>query len=218
MIFAAMQNEADHRALVIGIIILVVLFFFIGLIGMAIRAIMSIQTKRIETAMSDVTKTHVVKNTKEFRTLALKKSNRMLYKDSIIPFLIAIAGILAWAISNLITQRWGANIFSDFGELFFSFNWNADGVIISLFGLKLIGAFPPVASSPTFVLEHLGNYIAVALFITSWVYYFVVCQAFLSRLYALMHLGRTVFEKTLSDYKADNDDPTIPNKPLSPNE
>ncbi len=215
---ASIQNEADHRALIIAIIILVVLFFIIGLIGMGIRALMAIQAKRIETAMADVTKTHVVQTPDEFRKLAIKKSNRMLYRDTLVPFLLCFIGLLIWTIGNLIYHRWGANIFADFQDLFFSFDWEAEGVIVKVFGLSLVGQFPPVSHRPEFILDHLCNYFAVAFFLVSWVYYFVVCQAFLSRLYALFHLGRTVFEKSLTDYHADDGDTPIPQKPLPPSE
>ena len=215
---ASIQNEADHRALIIAIIILVVLFFIIGLIGMGIRALMAIQAKRIETAMADVTKTHVVQTPDEFRKLAIKKSNRMLYRDTLVPFLLCFIGLLIWTIGNLIYHRWGANIFADFQDLFFSFDWEAEGVIVKVFGLSLVGQFPPVSHRPEFILDHLCNYFAVAFFLVSWVYYFVVCQAFLSRLYALFHLGRTVFEKSLTDYHADDGDAPIPQKPLPPSE
>lgn len=215
---ASIQNEADHRALIIAIVILVVLFFIIGLIGMGIRALMGIQTKRIETAMADVTKTHVIQTPAEFRKLAIKKSNRMLYRDTLIPFLLSFIGLLIWTIGNLVYHRWSANIFVDFQDLFFSFDWGAEGVIVKVFGLPLIGQFPPVSHHPEFILDHLCNYIAVAFFLVSWVYYFVVCQAFLSRLYALLHLSRTVFEKNLTDYHADDEDTPIPQKPLPPSE
>ena len=215
---ASIQNEADHRALIIAIIILVVLFFIIGLIGMGIRALMAIQAKRIETAMADVTKTHVVQTPDEFRKLAIKKSNRMLYRDTLVPFLLCFIGLLIWTIGNLIYHRWGANIFADFQDLFFSFDWEAEGVIVKVFGLSLVGQIPPVSHRPEFILDHLCNYFAVAFFLVSWVYYFVVCQAFLSRLYALFHLGRTVFEKSLTDYHADDGDTPIPQKPLPPSE
>jgi len=97
--FASSMSETDRRALIILIVILVVLMLLLGLIGMGIRKVMEIQQRRVDTYMHDVTVTHVVDTPKKFKTLATKKSNRILFKSMLPAAGIALLSFFIWLFS-----------------------------------------------------------------------------------------------------------------------
>ena len=113
------MSENDKRALIALVIILVILFVLIGLLGMAVRKTMEYQGKRADTLMHDVTITKVVTTPLQFRVLGRKKNHRLLYRQSLWPFLVALTGLIIWIIASLATRNWTENIFADFGDLFF---------------------------------------------------------------------------------------------------
>ena len=142
----ASSNETDRRALIIGIVILLVLFLIIGLIGGALRFLFLRQSDRAEGMINNVVRAHVVNTPKELKRFGFRKNARALFRDTLWPFLIAFVGMLVWIIENIAVARWGDNIFADFADLFFWFDWGAEGVIVKFFGLPIIAAFPPVTT------------------------------------------------------------------------
>ena len=60
----ASSNETDRRALIIGIVILLVLFLSSGLIGGALRFLFLRQSDRAEGMINDVVRAHVVNTPK----------------------------------------------------------------------------------------------------------------------------------------------------------
>ena len=218
IIFAEILNSNERTILIIAIVIAVLLFILLALIGMAVRAVMRFQAKRADTFMHDATKAHVVQTPKQFRRLGFKKNNRALYRDSLIPFFALILLVIAWVIYCLATACWTENLFEEFGELFFTLDWGAEGVWVKVFGITLLGAFPPVTHTPEFHVEHLFAYISVGLLIVIAVYFFVICQAYLSRMVMIWSRSNTVFEKTLEGYNANEDIKVTPKTPLPPSE
>lgn len=210
-------NESDRKALIVLVVILLLLFFILGLIGMAIRATMFYQAKRADSFMHDVTVTHVVTSPKEFRVLGRKKNNRLFYRQSIIPFLIGLTGLLVWLIYSGIAGTWSENIFVSFSDLLFTWNWSDPNIYTDFFFLTIIKQWPALTNSPHFVLEHLAAYFEVPLFVTSMVYYLVVTQAYFARMIKIETRSRDVFTKSLDGYKANDVDPSkVP--PLPPND
>jgi hypothetical protein len=211
------MSENDKRALIALVIILVILFVLIGLLGMAVRKTMEYQGKRADTLMHDVTITKVVTTPLQFRVLGRKKNHRLLYRHSLWPFLVALTGLIIWIIASLAMRNWTENIFADFGDLFFLFNWNAEGVWTSVFGLTLLAKFPPLSQNPHIVPEHIASYFEVTFFLVAAGWYLVVVQAFISRAFMIQKRSRDVFSKSLKDYKA-NDVDTSKLPPLPPSD
>lgn len=213
-------SEADRRSLIIGLVILVILLLFVGLFGGLCHYIFERQADRAEGFIDNVVRAHVVNTPKELRKFGFKKNNRALFRDSLWPFLVALIALTTWIIENLATANWGTNIFEDFGDLFFGWDWNADGVIVSFFGLPLIATFPPVNHYPEFHLEHLCHYIECFLFIVAIAWYAYVCQGYIARHVRIDSLSRSIFKSSLKDYKAreDMDVHVTPDKPLPPGE
>lgn len=222
MIFASIQlNDNDRRALIILIVLLIVLMLVIGLLGMAIRKVMQIQAARMDTAMHDVTITHVVNNPKDFKKLALKKNFRILFRQSLWPLVLALLGLLTWVLGNAFTNLWSENIFDHFGDLFFK--WDFVGtpdnpVFVKVFGLSLLARWPDVSKSPEFIISHLPSYLACLFYIASWIWYGIACQGFIARLAMSYRRSRTVFSKSLEGYKASDDIKIDAEKPLPPTE
>lgn len=211
-------SEADRRSLIVGLIILVVLFLFVGLFGGLCRFIFLRQADRAEGFIDNVVRAHVVNTPRELKKFGFKKNNRALFRDSLWPFLVALVALLVWVIENLVSPRWGENIFQSFGELFFWFDWQAEGVIVSFFGLPLIAAFPPVSHTPEFHVEHLGHYIECFLFLVAIVWYAFACQAYIARFTRISSLSHSIFQSSLKDFKAQDDIHVTPESPLPPGE
>ncbi len=219
------MSDSDKRLLIILIIILFVLFLLLGFLGIAIHKTMVHQAEKVDTIMSDAARTHVVDSPKSFKSLAMRKSNRLLYKQTLIPFAISVVALLIWVFCSLGFNTWTENIFAHFSELFFHYEWNAsaeiyrdDPLIVKVFGISMLARFPAVTHKPTFVLEHLPAYIEVALFYVSWIWYAYLCQAWISRFVMIQHRARTIYSKSLKDFKAEEDikytqkDPTPPSQ------
>ena len=224
-VFLASMNEPDRRIWVIVAVIALVLFLLLGLLGMAIRAVMNLQAQKVDTIMSDTVKTHVVDSPKQFKKLAYKKSNRLLYKQSLIPLAISVTALLIWVFSCIAMESWKDNIFAEFQELFFGYEWNAEAevyaespLVVKVFGITLLARFPAVNHEPEFILSHLPAYIEVALFYVSWVWYAVVCQAWISRFIMIQHRSRTIYSKSLKDYKNEEDIHITQTTPPPPSE
>ena len=218
-------SDTDQKALILLLILLVIALLIVGLIGMAIRASMHYQAKRADTMMADVAKTHVVDTSRKFIRFGWKKNSRLFYRDSLKPFLVALVGLLVWTIFNLATGRWQDNIFEHFGELFFRFKWDNsqypadDPLFVKVFGMTLFARWPEIQEGyPTFNIEHLCSYISVACYIASWVWYALLSQAFLSRQWMIYRRARTVYQKSLEGYNANQDIPITPDKPLPPSD
>lgn len=218
-------SETDRKALIVLLILLVLLILIIGLIGMAVRATMKYQAKRADTMMHDVAKTHVIDNTKAFRRFGFKKNNRILYRDSLYPFLIAVIGILVWVFFNLATSRWGENPWEHFGELFFRFKTDNsqyppdDPLWVKVFGMTLLARWPEaVEGYPRFEVGHIASYIEVALWLIAILWYAFNCQAYIARTIRILRRSTTVYEKSLEGFNANADIDVTPEKPLPPSD
>ena len=217
------MNDTDRRLLIILIIILFLIFLLFGFLGIAIHKTMVHQANKVDTIMSDAARTHVVDSPKAFKNLGMRKSNRLLYKQTLIPFAISVVALLIWVFCCLGFGTWKENIFEQFGELFFHYEWDASAeiyreepLVVKVFGISMLARFPAVTHSPTFVLAHLPAYIEVALFIVSWTWYAYLCQAWISRFVMIQHRARTIYSKSLKDFKAEEDIKYTPKNPTPP--
>ena len=205
------MSDSDRRLLIILIIILFVLFLLLGFLGIAIHKTMVHQAEKVDTIMSDAARTHVVDSPKAFKSLAMRKSNRLLYKQTLIPFAISVVALLIWVFCSLGFDTWKDNIFAQFSELFFHYEWNAgaevyrdDPLIVKVFGVSMLARFPA--------------YIEVALFYVSWIWYAYLCQAWISRFVMIQHRAKTIYSKSLKDFKAEEDIKYAQKNPTPPSQ
>lgn len=214
-------SDTDKKALIILLIFLIIAFLIIGLIGMAIRAVMRYQAKRADSMMHDVTVTHVIDTPRKFRAFGFKKNNRALYRDSLIPFGIALLATIVLIIYNIATGAWGDNIFENCNDLFFAYDWVGTAenpVWVKVFGMSLLSRWPDQTHAPEFKLEHLCSYIVVFLYMVSALYYAYVCQAYISRAFMIQRRSNEVFHKTLEGYNATESVNIKPEKPTPPSD
>lgn len=203
MTFASITlSETDKRALIIFLILAVIVLLIVALIGFAVRKAITFQMKTLDTMMHDVTVTHVVENPKDFKRVGRIKNNRLLYKQSLIPFLIALVGLLIWIFTSLAKSNWGINPFEESRDLLFAYDMEEEGLFVTVFGIRLLSHWPNVAHTPEFVLEHLPSYLEAICFIVAAVYYLVICQAYFSRYIMILRRARSVYEKSLEGFNA----------------
>lgn len=225
-VFAGIQfSETDKKALIILLILLVIVILIIGLIGVAVRATMHYQAKRADSMMHDVAVTRVIDNPKSFRRFGLKKSNRALFRDSLLPFVVLAATILLWVIWNLFVERWGESVFSISDELFIHIKWDNsqypadDPLFVRVFGIYIFARWPEaVEGYPTFKVENLVAYIVAFMYVVVIIWYAVICQAYLARFFRIERLSRSIYEKSLEGFKAQQEINIVPDKPLPPSE
>lgn len=218
-------SETDRKALIVLLIVLVLLVLIIGLIGMAVNATMKHQSKRADTMMHDVAVTHVVNNTRAFRRFGFKKNNRALFRDSIKPFLVAMLGLVIWVIFNIATGQWSENVWGHFGELFFRFKLDNsqypadDPLWVKVFGLTLLARWPEgVPGYPRFEVAHIASYIEVSLWLVAILWYAYGCQAYIARMFRIIHLSNTVYEKSLEGFNANANIDVNPETPIPPSD
>ncbi len=225
-ILATIQfSETDKKALIILLIFLVIAILIIGLIGMAVRAVMHYQAKRADTMMHDVAITHVIDTPKSFRRFGFKKNNRALYRDSLWPFLVFVLVVLVWIIWNLFVNRWGESVFAMSDELFIHLKMDNslypkdDPLFVRVFGITVFARWPEtVEGYPTFNIENFVGYLVAFGYVVVIVWYAVICQAYLARFFRIQRLSRSIYEKSLEGFKAQEDIKVTPDKPLPPSE
>lgn len=225
-VFASIQfSETDKKALIILLILLVIVILIIGLIGMAVRATMHYQAKRADSMMHDVAVTHVINSPKAFRRFGFKKNNRALFRDSLLPFLVFALAILIWVIWNLFVNRWGESVFSMADELFVHIKWDNslypadDPLFVRVFGIYVFARWPEAMEGyPRFNVENLVGYIVAFLYVVVIVWYAVICQAYLARFFRIERLSRSIYEKSLEGFKAQQDIKITQENPLPPSE
>lgn len=203
-------SESDRRALIIVAVILLILFLLLGLIGMLIRYIVGKQSEVGESMMYDVVLTNVVTSPKQFRKLAYKKNGRLLFKQTWKPVLVGILAVLCWLISSGVRNDWTADVFGEFSELFFRWDFQAEGVTTKVFGMTVLADWPPLVEGyPRFEIGHLGSYITAVLAIIAIAWYLLSCQGYLARLVMIEVRVRSVFHKSLKDFQAGKLDPEL---------
>ncbi len=211
---ASTMNENDRRALIIVIVLLLFIFLILGLIGMAIRAILLHQSKAADTLMYDVAVTHVVNNPADYRKLGRKKNARLFFRQSFIPFLVIALGVLIWVIYSSITSTFDHNIFEEFADLLFLWDFKNPDNYTVVFGITLLAKWPDlIEGHPTFAVEHLASYVEVILIVGGSLAYLYAAQGFMVRALTINRRSQEVFEKSLKGLHVNEVDPK--NIPLS---
>jgi hypothetical protein len=194
------MSENDKRMLIIFMIVLILFLIILGLIGMAIRKTMSFQARRIDKEMSDPVRYHVVTDQKHFRDLALKKSNRVYYRQALVPFLAFAMSALFYVFYNWGAQEWGADLFGRYSTLFFIWDFGNSDNYTTFFGMTILNKWPALLQSPCLVPEYWASYIIVTLWIFSLGWYLIASQAYIARFFMIFKREATVYDKSLEGY------------------
>lgn len=211
-------SDTDKKAIIILVIFLLLFFLLLGLVGMAVRYVMHIQANKVDTVMHDVTKTHVVNSSSSFKKLARKKIARIFFKENLIPFAIGLVALLIWVFFNVATSRWQENMFYNFSDLFFDFDWSKVFVKTVFWFHPIPVNWPEVVKYPEAKLDNIVSYIVVLLTIVALIYYAYACQGYVARWFRINSRARSIYEKSLKDYKASEDIKILHQEPLPPTE
>ncbi len=186
---------------VILVIFLVVIAFFIlfGLIGRLIEIIMQKQGKGVDHDMGNLVLSKVVDNKKDFKKIATYKSRKRFLKASITPLIILLIAFLIWIVYACAINNFSQSIF------------NRETGIMSLFyelDFSSIEYYPPfgiawdklVWIKPTpFTDARITNYFIFLFLITGVIWYLVVTQAYVARMFRINKLSKTIYSMNLDN-------------------
>ncbi len=208
-------SENDKRLIIVLLIVLILVFVIVGYLTLLVKKIMKMQGNKMEDLVHDVVVTGVIIEPKKLIKYGIKKNHRQLFKDSWIPFLIMLTSCTVMFLYCLIRQNWAINIFDykteGVGTLFHIFDWD-NAPRSNFFGMELISDYPEVISSPHWSNEAIPSYIFFFGMLVGGIWFLYDVQAYIARLYRLIKLSKTVFNKSLANFDPD----TVARAPINP--
>ena len=208
------QLSENEKRFIIALLLLVILIFVIfGLLGKLITEVMKRQGKRLDKYVSDAVKLKVITEPNDFKKYANKKNRQRFIKEAWIPIVIMLVGVLALLLRDIIYQDFSYNPFNDkdgFGNLFFQFDFNAEGVKQKFFGITLIADWAPVSVYPHPSWESAFAYIFVFCLIVGGIWYLIAVQAFIARKLRIRKLSISVFDNSLEGYNQNDEEKKEP--------
>ena len=111
---------------------------------------------------------------------------------------------------DIINKNFAYNPFNTtngFGTLIYTFDFKDPAIYKEFFGVKIIADWPTVVNHPHFVWEAWAGYLFVPLAIVGGIWYLVVTQAFIARMWRMRKLSRQVFEKPLDNFNQNSPSP-----------
>lgn len=196
-------SENDKRLLIALLLVLILVFVLIGYIGMLITRIMKWQGKMLDNLVADALYTRVVTTRKHFLRYANKKNWRMFYKQSWLAILIIITAVVVLIIRDAIAKDFSYNPFNQtdgFATALFLWDFSNPDYYVSVFGIKVLSQWPPLISSPHFVIEAWAGYLFVPGVIIGGLWYLWAVQCFIARTIRMFRLSRTAFDKNLDNF------------------
>lgn len=200
-------NESDRRLLIVLLIILVLLLVIIGLVGMLIRHVTNVLSKRMDNEIHDVVVYRVVGDPKSLKKYGNIKNNRLFFRQALVPFLIALVSLLIYIIYSATTNSWTEDYFGAFSTLLFKWDWSNPDNYGVFWGMTLLTKWPDLIATPSWHWDYWASYLLVPLWLTSIIYYAIVVQAYIARLSLLHKRCRSVYEKNLDGFKFYDNDP-----------
>ena len=203
LFFLIQLTETDKRIIIALCLVLILVFVLIGLLGSLIIRTMKYQGKKCDTLVSDVVTYKIVKTPKQLKKYARKKNGRYFLKQSWIPVLFIIIGVVTIVIHNIVNKNWAYNPFNStdgFSTLLFLWDFKDPDSYTLVFNIKVLAKWPPLYNEPHFVMEAIYSYIAVPFLVIGSIWYLVVAQAYLARTIRAIRLSKQVFEKSLDGF------------------
>lgn len=193
------MSEGDRRLLITLLIILVVVLFLLGFIGMAVRYLTNKMGERIESSIAEPIKYRILENRKDAMAYGRKKNARIFFKEATPAMAAYLFTLIFWLVYSLCTIKgagFGENHFRNFGDLLFKFDavWEKD--FAGFFKLMSI----TVKEYPSPVGAHWASYVIVILFIITSVYMFAVSQAFIARASVLRRIVDETYHNSLKGF------------------
>lgn len=204
-------TEEDTRILIAIFIIVLLIFVIISFIGSLVRRTMKFQGKDLDTAMHDLVSTGVVDTPRYFRRIAVKKNNRLLFKQMRWPILLLFLSVTFLIIYLSWIENYNLSFLFDYqskgiSTLFFIFDWPNQPHAL-FYGINLPSGWPPVLNTPHFEWAAWPSYVFTPLFTVGAIWFLVATQAYIARTWRLLVMSKAVFRKNLetvvpgSDFK-----------------
>lgn len=202
--FLIKLSETDKRLIIALFLLVILLLVIFGLIYDSVVRIMDKQGKKIDAMMSLPIASGLIMSRKQFKKIAHYKNDVQFYKTfSRIVALLIVAGVLHliyFLVMEFVFSKplniWGAE--TGFASILYTFDW-ANIPTSTFFGLTLPSDWPAVINRPHFVLEAIGSYVVVPLYLVCIFGGFVTILAYLSRTLRVFKLTNTLFSADLSN-------------------
>lgn len=198
-------SENDKRLIIVILLLAILIFVIAGYVGLFVKKIMSIQSKKADTMVHDVVKAGVITTPKGLCNFGMRKNWRVLFQQSWIPVCIMLFGTLMLLIYCLATNNWDVNVWDyqneGFGTLFHIFDW-AHIPTANFFGIQLMNAWPECISTPHLSGYAWGSYIFIPCMFVGGTWFLVCTQAYIARSFRIKKLSKTVFNKSLDDFNS----------------
>lgn len=159
--FLIKLSENEKRLILVIFIILIVVFYVLGLLYDAVIKYMAKQGADVGRLMGTLIKSGYITDAKHFRKIALKKSRLEFFKNFLKTFFSMIVWFAVYGTVSLFYTHW-LNLFDynieGFTTLFYQFDF-ANTPTTIVFGLTVISDFPPVLKYPFFSVPAIPSYI-----------------------------------------------------------
>ena len=211
-------SEGDKRLIFSLLLILIVVVVFVALLGYALTRLMKWQAKKMDTLIHDVVVYKVITDKKHLIKYGRVKNWAFFFKQSYIPLIIILVGLVVILIRNGVTNDWNYHIFSienGFGTIFWT--WKASGSFTG--GEYDLVRFQKIVldNTPHFVGAAWASYIAVPCFLAGGAWYLVSAMSLLARTFKLYKRSKEVFEKSLDGFNQTKAEDTNINTETSQN-
>lgn len=165
------------------------------------------QSKKIDTLVHDAVVTKVITNRKQLIKYGRKKNYALFFKQSYIPIILIILGLIVLLIRCSINNDFNYNPFNTydgFGTIFYTWKlggeFTGDEYSFIRFNTLVVDNYPH------FVSEAWASYVSVPLFLVGGVWYLLAASSLLSRTVLLEKRSREIFEKSLEGYNQNEAD------------
>ena len=194
-------SENDKRLIFALLLIFILILVLIGYLGFLLVKLMKWQGKKMDTLIHDVVVTKVITDKKTLMRYGRKKNYALFFKQSYIPLILIMLGLIVLLIRCSIYNDFAYNIFSTengFGTLFFTWKFGDQftGDEFSFIRFHIL----VTDNEPHFAAEAWASYVCVPLFLIGGVWYLVAASSLFARTIMLEKRSREVFEKSLEGY------------------
>ena len=195
-------SDNDKRLIFTLLIVIIVLLVLIAFLGYLLVRIMKWQSKKMDTLIHDVVYYRIITDRKHLMKYGRAKNWALFFKQSYIPILIIIVGVIILIIHDSINDYWNYNPFSTydgFGTIFwtwkFSGEFTGDQYDLIRFQKIVLDNTPHLID-----IAWAGNIIGPC-FLVGGVWYLISISCLLARTVLLIKRSREIFEKSLDGFR-----------------
>ncbi len=196
-------SPADKRVIFFLLLLLIVALLILAYLGYLIKRIMIYQGKKVDEMTHAAVMNKVIVNKQHFLRYANKKNWILFFKQSYIPLLIILFGVLVLIIRNIATQDFAYNVFdykkTGFSTLLFLWDFSNPDNYTKVFFLTLLAKWPDLLNIPHFEIEAWASYIFVPCVFVGGIWYLVSVQRVLARKIRIIKLSKSLFKKDLEN-------------------